>query len=128
MRQPDIEIYLKNSVPEQIFDWLRQRFSEMEAPEQKGHSYQTRVYHDNQWIPVLMVCGAAGKPWTSVWFDSPNTPWSHDLECAREVYETLQLQIRCNGGFWEEGDKERMDEWWQIATDGSESRIIWPNQ
>lgn len=125
MRQPDIEIYLKNTSPAKILDWLQQRFSDTEAPEQQGHSYQMRVYHDHDWITVLLVCGAAGKPWTSLWFDSPNSPWSNDLECAREIHQALEAQVRCNGGFWEEGDKENMDEWWQIALDGEESRIVW---
>ncbi len=125
MRQPDIEIYLKNTPPEDVLAWLATRFHDTEPVEQHGSSYQLRVYHDHDWIPVLLVCGAAGKPWSSLWFDSPNSPWSSDQDCAREVHAALGAQIRCNGGFWEEGDEASMDEWWQIAADGSESTIQW---
>lgn len=125
MRQPDIEIYLKNTTPTQVLEWLEQRFADIDEPVQQGNSYQLRVYHDSEWIPVRLVCAAAGKPWSSLWFDSPQTPWGDDQECAREAHKALGAQIRCNGGFWEEGDEAGMDEWWQIATDGSESQVTW---
>ncbi|RRJ85137.1 hypothetical protein [Aestuariirhabdus litorea] len=123
MLQPDIEIYIKNTSINAIRDWLSATFEAVEEGQHRGHSYRFQVFHEGQGIPVMVVEKAAGKSFTSVWFDSSATPWNDDLSCARDAHRQLERPVRCNGGFWEDGS-EAMDTWVEVSEQG-EQLIEW---
>lgn len=121
-RHPDIEIYIKNSSVEAICAWLAKRFEQLEPIGRKGllHQYQARYQgHD---FEVLINERAIGKSWIIVWFQSDKTPWSIDLDCAREASTELHTQVRCIASGWQEGDDP--DEWWRVDK-GKEQKIKW---
>lgn len=118
----DIEIYAKNLTLADIKSWLESCFSSIETV-QSG-----KVVHDfvlDGHIPLMIVENAVGKAWTSIWFKSPQTPWSDDRECARNLQAFAQCQVRANAAPWSDG--EDMDEWWQVTESGEEGTLSWPN-
>ncbi|WP_426417314.1 hypothetical protein [Aestuariirhabdus sp. LZHN29] len=123
MLQPDIEIYIKGTSLNAIRQWLDASFDSIEEGQHKGNSYQFQAFHDGQGIPVMVVEKAAGKQFTSVWFDSSATPWNDDLSCARAAYQQLARPVRCNGGFWEDGS-DAVDSWMEVSDQG-EQTVEW---
>ncbi|WP_281647899.1 hypothetical protein [Parendozoicomonas sp. Alg238-R29] len=124
--QTDIEIYLMKQSVESILQWLDDHFDSCSEPVSHGRSHSLEVVHEKQVIPVNIVENASGKAWTSVWFDSINTPWSCDAECGREAHTKLNARIRCNASFWQE-NAGNMDEWLEISSDGTENLVDWPS-
>ncbi|CAM3809793.1 hypothetical protein [Parendozoicomonas haliclonae] len=124
--QTDIEIYLMKQPVDAIIEWLGETFDNCSEADVRGRSYNLTVTHNEQSIPVNIVENAAGKAWTSVWFDSTSTPWHCDADCARSAHKMLAGRVRCNASFWQEG-AGNMDEWLEIGQDGSEKLIDWPS-
>ncbi|WP_211829430.1 hypothetical protein [Kistimonas asteriae] len=124
MQQPDIEIYVKRTPIDAILSWLETCADDMSDVTQQGRSHSLTLTLNSQTIPVTVVEDAAGKAWTSIWLNSPDTPWESDVDCARACHTALNCQIRCNGAFWQE-ESANMDEWWQIAENGEERLIEW---
>lgn len=121
-RHPDIEIYIKDRSPEQILQWLAQRFDGVECSRSRGLVHELRLQLNQQRLPVQLHERVSGKAWSSLWFKSDATPWNVDLECAREAAVALQTQVRCVASGWQEGDEP--DEWWRV-TDQDEEKILW---
>ena len=118
----DIEIYAKSLKLADIVSWLETCFSSVEVVT------SGKVVHDYMLdgkIPLMIVENAVGKAWTSIWFKSPETPWSDDRECAKALQSHTKCRVRANAAPWSDG--EDMDEWWQITEDGEESTVSWPN-
>ncbi|MBB1485109.1 hypothetical protein [Oceanospirillum sediminis] len=124
-RFPDIEIYVNDPELEQIVQWLNEVFASVEEPvrlDKRTLLYKT-INADGKEIPVNVVEKAAGKYW-SVWFDSPESPWATDIDCARAAFAYFNTTIRCSVGSWE--PDQPMDLWWQISKKG-EGEISWPD-
>ncbi|MCL6270953.1 hypothetical protein M3P05_13565 [Sansalvadorimonas sp. 2012CJ34-2] len=126
MTQPDIEVYIRQQPVDLIIDWLDDRFDSSTEVQTKGRSHSLEVTLDSTVIPVTIVENAAGKAWTSLWFDSSATPWGNDVESGREINSQLKCKVRCNAAFWKNG-ADNMDEWMEISEDGSEILIDWPS-
>lgn len=122
--QSDIEIYLLSCPQERILDWLQQTFTHLETP--RTHNAQTLlvVQHQQQAINVTITEQAAGKKFTSVWFDSPNTPWANDIDCARQAYAAMACEVRCINSSWQEDESTDPDQWWKI-NQYEEGPFIW---
>ena len=88
MRQPDIEIYLRDDHVNDLLDWLHQAMGPLTLDEPKGLT-QHGALRGDQTIPLMVVRKAAGK-WASIWFDSDATPWESDRDCARAVHAAIQ--------------------------------------
>ncbi|MGI0115944.1 hypothetical protein [Zooshikella sp. RANM57] len=123
MQLPDIEIYVKNTTPDLIEDWLDDRFDSVELVNKEGRTHQYNVDWQGMNIPVMVVERAAGRAFTSIWFNSAETPWETDIECARDAFEFFDTEIRCNGTFWQE-EEAADNEWWRITHQG-EGIISW---
>ncbi len=128
---PDIEIYIKAAPTAAVVDWLDQQFAEVETVKQQGKVNHYRVSWQGESIPVLVV-EKAGGIYTSVYFESPHTPWQQDIDCARQAYEYFAehtditgLEVRCVPGSWQEGDDP--DAWLAINADG-EQAIQWQSK
>lgn len=122
--QPDIEIYLKATSHKQVTDWLAQRFGDVgENPWKKlpKKGIGATVQHEGESIKIMIIEKCAGS-FTSVWFDSPHTPWEADLECAREAIKHFDVEARVGSGGWQEGDA--LDAWISLK-DGEETLIEW---
>lgn len=125
MSAPDIEIYLAGARPDAILAWLQQRFPESTASALRPagkRQWRVQVSHGSHAIPVLVIEEAA-PGFTSVWFDSPQTPWPDDISCAREAFAHFRIEVRATPGSWQEGDDP--DLWWHIDAAG-EGPIHWP--
>ena len=122
----DIEIYLMKQTPEAIISWLKERFDSCIKSHVAGNSHFLEVTYKGRLIPVNIVENAASKAWTSVWFNSPDTPWRFDADCAREAHQALQGRIRCNASFWQE-NVGSSNEWLEINDQGEEQLLSWPS-
>lgn len=121
MRQPDIEIYLKDIERTAISQWLE---SVLGAPcnwQQKGRV--SRCLCAN--IPVVWFEKAVGK-WHSLLLESDNTPWQDDSQAAQAAAAYLQANVRCAPGSWQEADGiTDVDRWLQVSADGSIETLTW---
>jgi len=122
MRQPDIEIYLKDADVDhkQIADWLAQAVGPCSECQQKGQTFKCKAGN----IPVTWLPKAVGK-WNSLYLESDQTPWADDIACARAAHAALGVEVRCAPGGWvEEDGEEDADRWVRISADGEEE-ITW---
>jgi len=118
-RYPDIEIYIKQPGPERILAWLEGRFQQVET-RRKGGATVCTMQPGN--IECVIVDDAADGRFASVWFKSSETPWASDLDCARDAFAALGLEVRCSAGSWREDDEA--GGWLRISGDG-ETPIDW---
>lgn len=124
-RSPDIEIYLQSVDAASVRQWLDQRFpGGAPATWRPAGKRQVRAVlrHEDKPVPVLLI-EEASPGFMSVWFDSPDTPWATDRDCAREMFSALGGIIRATAGSWHEGDDP--DLWWEISA-GGERELHWP--
>lgn len=125
MPAPDIEIYLQDTPADAVIAWLSQRFPATgdTRPRPAGRrQWRLALKHGDHVIPVLLI-EEASPGFSSVWFDSPHTPWPDDIACAREAHDFFKTEVRATPGSWEEGDDP--DLWWRINANG-ESTVHWP--
>ncbi|MGH8352588.1 MAG: hypothetical protein ACRERY_03555, partial [Pseudomonas sp.] len=73
MRQPDIEIYLKDADHQAITTWLSEALGPCTPWQQKGQTFKCRA----NGIPVTWLPKAVGK-WHSLLLESDATPWADD--------------------------------------------------
>lgn len=124
MRQPDVEIYLKEEHLDALTAWLEQTFDGLALREWKGLTRHGTLNIEDAAVPIMVVRKAAGK-WASVWFDSDATPWASDLDCARAIHAAIGQEVRCSVGGWseEQGDADA-DRWMKVNEEG-EAEFIW---
>ncbi|CAM3733131.1 hypothetical protein CCOS865_04465 [Pseudomonas reidholzensis] len=125
MRQPDIEIYLKDTDVDhkQVAAWLAEALGTCSEWTQKGLTWKCLAGN----IPVTWLPKAVGK-WNSLYLESDQTPWDDDIACARAAHAALQVEVRCAPGSWsEEHGEEDADRWIRISADGEEE-ITWRTQ
>lgn len=121
-RHPDIEVYVKNSSARALIAWVTEISEAVTEVKTRGLSHEFNCTINGVDIPVLVEERVVGKPWISIWFNSDQTPWAVDLECATAITQALDVQTRCIVNGWSEGDEP--DEWWRVTADGPE-KIIW---
>ncbi|UZE95099.1 hypothetical protein [Alkalimarinus alittae] len=123
-RQPDIEVYIKECSIDEIITWLNSVFEDVKTlgPLDKKSITLTCTNGDNS-IPLTVYTGAAGKLYTSLWFQSEKTPWKTDLDCALAIANALDTEVRCATNSWEESaDSE--NEWWKVTKEG-QTTVNW---
>ena len=91
MRQPDIEIYLKDADVDHkaISAWLGEALGPCSDWVQKGQTYKCKAGN----IPVTWLPKAVGK-WNSLYLESDATPWDDDIACARAAFAALNVEVR----------------------------------
>ncbi|WP_437883179.1 hypothetical protein [Pseudomonas sp. LRF_L74] len=120
MRQPDIEIYLKDADHNVITAWLSDAIGPCGEWRQQGLTWKCHAGD----IPVTWLPKAVGK-WHSLFLESDATPWDDDLACARAAFAALNVEVRCAPGGWQEGETDdAADRWLRISADG-EQEIVW---
>jgi hypothetical protein len=119
----DIEIYVAGISGQQALDWLAGRFPDHESARPAGkRQWRQRLHHDGKTLPVLVIEDAA-PGFTSIWFDSPPSPWPTDLDCAQEAFQHFQREILITAGSWQEGGDP--DAWLSISS-GGQGQVHWP--
>ena len=121
MRQPDVEIYLKDSDQQAVSDWLNAALGFCTPWRQKGQTFKCATANG---APVTWLPNAVGK-WHCLLIESEETPWEDDLAFARAAHAALGVEIRCAPGGWQEEEgEEDADRWIKINREG-EQEFIW---
>jgi len=122
--QPDIEIYLLSCSNEKIIEWLQTSFTIIEEKKLNDGLLSLKIATAETEFEIQLLQKAAGKRFTSVWFDSDKTPWSDDVECAKAAFTALDCEVRCNIASWSETEEQDPDQWWHI-NQYEEGPFIW---
>ena len=125
--QPDIEIYVKDASVDEVRGWLEKRLGTLVAEPSRGAMAHFNASRETSTIPVRVMPGAVAKHWTSVWLDSPDTPWANDLACARDCFSFLGKEVRCAAGGWNEQGNDDPDAFIRVTADG-EKAISWKTE
>jgi len=122
-RYPDIELYLAR-MPAGVLDaWLGETLGAAPlTPAGKG-KWRTKGTCHGQSVPVLLVENVVDG-FSSLWFDSNQTPWLTDQEAAKDAAKALGIKVRCSLGGWSPDDDP--DRFWQVLPSGEEGPIHWP--
>ena len=129
-QQPDVEIYIKNVVLDDLASWLAEVFSDtdiklitninLDSPK----PVTTHISLNEQRIELMITPRAAGKAYTSIWFKSQNTPWKSDLECAHSALTRMDTEVRCSAESYTESEEEFSEKWWKLTRDSKEL-VVW---
>lgn len=122
--QTDIEIYLLSCPTENIIEWLENEFTLINKNTLSKLCTKLTIQYQQADIDVTILQEAAGKRFTSVWFDSEKTPWEDDMACAKQAFSALKCEVRCNYQGWQEEGEQDPDQWWRI-NDHGEGPFIW---
>jgi len=118
----DIEIYLADVELIDITSWLKKRFLLL-LPESGVDSITQNFLAKTETETIrIVIVERVVNGYTSILFDSPYTPWETDLDCARDAFHHLQVEVRCCTGSWI--PEQNPDEWLSICQEG-ESVITW---
>lgn len=123
-KSPDIEIHIDGARLAEILAWLEIHFSQVRSDVKDKQGTRIRnllVGESNKDIQVLSIEFIADG-FTSVWFASPNTPWSTDTGCAPAAFEHFNAEVRCSVSSW--SADSTTDDWRSISNDG-EAIIRW---
>ena len=122
--QADIEIYVLSCPTENIISWLEKSFTLVKKSSPSALCFKVTIVSNDNEIEVTILEQAAGKRFTSIWFNSDKTPWENDIACAKQAFESLNCEVRCNFQGWEEEGNQDPDLWWRI-NDHGEGPFIW---
>lgn len=123
--QSDIEIYIKDCTTDVIKEWFEKRLGATTLLKEGKNMHLFKCTYNSKEIKIEVLAEAVGKRFTCIWFQSPDTPWHTDLECARDAFVALNTEIRCSEGNWSE--EEAIPEqqlWWRINVEG-EKLVAW---
>lgn len=123
-RYPDIEIYLAPLQLERLQEWLRERISADLVAAGKRRWRGTGRSESGTKLPILLI-EAAADGFSSLWIDSPDSPWPRDVDLARAINQALAIEVRCSLGGWQPGDAP--DRFLHIDANGEEWVIEWPD-
>jgi len=122
-RHPDIEIYIKNTAPDQIIAWLESLTSDLLITKQDNNSTTLNIAFDTIVVQARIQKNVSGKAWSSLWFKENETPWDNDLDCAMAASQALTAQVRCvKSGWSDQEDINDEEQWWKI--EDSEAVLI----
>ncbi|RMS45922.1 hypothetical protein ALP65_00396 [Pseudomonas aeruginosa] len=93
MRQPDIEIYLKDAEHAAVAAWLEQALGPCGPWQEHGQTLKCTARGEHGAVRVTWLPKAVGK-WHSLFLESDSTPWDDDLACARAAHAALGVEIR----------------------------------
>jgi hypothetical protein len=124
----DLEIYVRDLDPARLTVWLQAHFDQLLVPltpfGNKPGLYKGEGRYGDNLVRISVYTGAFGKRFSSVVIEGDSLPWSTDLDCARSAWPTLQTEIRCSQGEWQEGDPVQDEKWWRLD-DRGEQLVVW---
>lgn len=122
--QTDIEIYVLSCPTEKIINWLESTFTLVKKSAPSSLCSKVTVIMNDHDVEITILEQAAGKRFTSIWFNSDQTPWADDIACAKQAFNALNCEVRCNFQGWEEEGEQDPDQWWRINS-YEEGPFIW---
>lgn len=124
MKQPDIEIYLKDADLTTIMAWLTHSLGECSEWQQKGKVFKCQAIPNN--ISITWYPKAVGG-WNCLHFASNQTPWINDLACAQSAHDFLKIEIRCAPNGWSEqvAESETQANQWLKIKDNEVIDFFW---
>lgn len=122
--QTDIEIYVLSCPTEKIINWLESTFTLVKKSAPSSLCSKVTVIMNDHDVEITILEQAAGKRFTSIWFNSDQTPWENDITCAKQAFNALNCEVRCNFQGWEEEGEQDPDQWWRINS-YEEGPFIW---
>lgn len=125
-RYPDIEIYAKDISFQQIDEWLKLHFNDVERQQTVTKKSEARSHWLVDGSEVIVFGNAIGS-FSSIWFKQNNSPWDDDLSCARDASKFFNSQVRCSNSGWEEGQGPDA-QWWRVTQEEGEMLIEWPEE
>lgn len=117
----DIEIYIREPVIKRVLGWLKGVLGPLEELPVDRSQPDVRMFHTLEhepMIPVVIQSAIEGGPYVGVWFDSDQTPWQSDVECAKQAFEAFGLPVQCDPG----PDYDNQDDFFRIDSEGE--RIV----
>ncbi|WP_404363684.1 hypothetical protein [Marinobacter sp.] len=122
----DLEIYIRDLEPGQLSNWLEVHLDNLTLvePEAAGRAMKGEGQYRGQPVVITVYQGAFGKRYASLTLEGDELPWSSDLECARSAWRSLETEIRCSPGDWQEGEPVEEEKWWRLDERG-EHLVIW---
>jgi hypothetical protein len=118
----DIEIYIQACPMEPLLNWLARVFGKANRTLKEGTVAIYRFQTASEIVPVIVTPPTDAGGWTSVWFNSPHTPWATDLDCARQAAAELGCTVRCERS--EQSGKQPAKMFVNIAA-GQETLVAW---
>ena len=122
MQKPtDIEIYINHVSIEDIETWLVTLFKPVNETSSSGKTTRYRAHIGDSPFVIVVITNVV-ESYSSIWFDSKDTLWENDIECARSAFTQFKQEVRCVENSWQEGQDP--DQWYSISDQG-ENSIIW---
>ncbi|MDX1757708.1 MAG: hypothetical protein R3175_16750 [Marinobacter sp.] len=122
----DLEIYIRDLASGQLSSWLRQQLDALQLDDSDltGAALKGEGRYQGTRIRVSVYPQAMGKRYTCVVLEGEELPWNDDLGCARSAWRSLETEVRCSPGQWQEGDPVDDEKWWRIDQRG-EKLVVW---
>lgn len=121
--QPDIEIYLKRPLIEDVVAWLSEHF-EVTETHSTGDQHRLTLRYQGEPLTCMVFEKVAKGGYASIWFKSNNTPWATDEECASAAFDRLGIETRCSTGGWEADTEDDRGGWYRFTANGK-SKVNW---
>ena len=94
MAHDTIEIYVRDCSENEVVEWLREVFEDVEPQEDAlVRTYEGR--YEGRTVPVQIAMHVENGPYTSLWFNAPEMPWDEATACARDAQAALEKEVLC---------------------------------
>ncbi|TNE99024.1 MAG: hypothetical protein EP328_03870 [Gammaproteobacteria bacterium] len=121
----DLEIYVRDLEAGGVSQWLGNHLDELELDDSDVSSIMKgSALYDGTRIRITLYPGAFGKRYTSLVIEGDALPWNSDLDCARSAWRSMDTEIRCSSGEWQEGQPVEDEKWWRLDKRG-EQLVVW---
>lgn len=121
----DLEIYVRDLEAGGVSQWLGNHLDELELDDSDVSSIMKgSALYDGVRIRITLYPGAFGKRYTSLVIEGDALPWNSDLDCARSAWRSMDTEIRCSSGEWQEGQPVEDEKWWRLDKRG-EQLVVW---
>jgi hypothetical protein len=93
-RQTEIEIFIRDCPKARLLVWIENLIGTLGTPNSVGES----TTYPSPVGTVVVTPNVDGGPFQSVKFNTADTPWSTDVDCARQAAKVLGCVVRCVPG------------------------------
>ena len=111
-RLSNIEIYVEGCSIDVLVRWIEKAIGKLERAPDVGKE----AIYDSK-IGSVIISPSAGS-FTSVWFNTDETPWATDVDCGRQAVRDLNCIVRCDPGLHFPEVDPLSDTFLQISADG----------
>ena len=124
-RFPDLEIYIKDTKPEQIVEWLEKELGPLSETAGKQNNERVKNLSLDS-MNLLIIHKNGGARFTSVLLEPNESSWNTDQDFARAAFAHFNKETRASIGAWS-NDDAIVDTYWRISKHG-EGEFEWETQ